>query len=125
MHIHIHHHHHADDSDSIRELLFLILKKQETVMATLADIQAQNDALTAAVAAEDTVIGSAITLIGGFGATLQTLKDELATAIANGLDPAAAQAVVDSMGATIGDINSKKDALAAAVAANTPTTPAG
>jgi len=98
-----------------------IIHKLNSIMATLAEIQAQNTALIAAVADEDTVIGSAITLIDGFGTTLQSLKDQLATAIANGLDPAAAQTVVDSIGATITDINAKKQQLADAVTANTPT----
>lgn len=97
----------------------LILKKLEQIMATLADIQAQNEQLVAAVAAEDTVIDGAVTLIQGVAAQISDLKDQLAAAIANN-DPVAMQAVVDSMTATNADITAKTSALAAAVAANTP-----
>jgi hypothetical protein len=71
-------------------------------MATLADIQA-------AVAAEKTVEDSVLALLSGLA---QQLKD----AIANN-DPAAMQAVVDSL-------NSNASAMAAAVTANTPAPPA-
>ena len=60
------------------------------------------DDLQAAVAASDKVIQSAVTLINGLA---QQIKDA-------GTDPAALAAVV-------ADIEANKDALAAAVAANT------
>ena len=97
--------------------------KTEQIMATLADIQAQNTALIAAVTAEDTVIDSAVVLITGFGTTLAGLQKQLSDALASN-DPTATQAVVYVMGTTITDINAKKDALAAAVAAGTPAAPA-
>lgn len=62
------------------------------------------DDLQAAVAASDKVIQSAVTLINGLA---QQIKDA-------GTDPAALAAV-------IADIEANKDALAAAVAANTPS----
>lgn len=65
----------------------------------LADLQA-------AVAAEDTVIDSAVTLIQG-------IPDLIAAA---GTDPAA-------LAALSADINTKAQALGAAVAANTPAAP--
>lgn len=70
-------------------------------MATLADVQA-------AVANLNTVEASVV-------AMLQTLSDALKAAIASN-DPAALQAVVDS-------INADSTAMAAAVAANTPAAP--
>lgn len=88
-------------------------------MPTLADIQASNAALEAAVAAEDTVIDSAVALINGFAGTITDLKTQLAAAIAAN-DPAAIQAVVDAMTATAADITAKSASLAAAVTANTP-----
>jgi len=103
----------------IGESLLSIISNQSNIMATLADIQAQNTALIAAVTAEDTVIDSAVVLITGFGTTIANLQKQLADALAAN-DPAATQAVVDAMGGTITDINTKKDALAAAVAAGTP-----
>lgn len=66
------------------------------------------DELKAAVAAEDTEIASAITLLNG-------LKAALDAAIASG-DPAALKALSD-------DIGAQTAALAAAVTANTPTGP--
>ncbi len=113
---HLHFYFHNDDQHQI-------ILKLNSIMGNLDVIQAQNEALMAAVAAEDTVIDSAVTLITGFGTTLAALQQQLADAIANGNDPAAVQAVADSIGATVTDINAKKDALAAAVSANTPAAP--
>lgn len=70
-------------------------------MASIQDIQD-------AVAAETAVVESAIVL-------LTQLHDELAAAIAAN-DPAALQAVVDSIGA-------EKQKLADAIVANTPAAP--
>jgi hypothetical protein len=92
------------------------------IMATLADIQASNTALTAAVAVEDTVIDGAITLINGLNGQIAALTTQLAAA---GTDPVALQAVVDSMKATTADLTAKTTALAAATVTNTGTpTPA-
>ena len=71
-------------------------------MSALSDLQA-------AVAAEDAVIASAVTLLGG-------LKAQLDAAIASG-DPAALVALST-------DIGTQTAALSAAVAANTPAAPA-
>ena len=68
-------------------------------------MSAQMDKLTADVAAEGTVIQSAITLLQGLS---QQLKDAAT-------DPVALQAVIDS-------IDSQTASLAAAVQANTPVT---
>ena len=64
------------------------------------------DALVATIAAEDTVIDSAVTLL-------------------NGLAPIVAAAAGDKAAslAVAADIKAKSDALAAAVAANTPAAP--
>lgn len=88
------------------------------VATLLALVKAQNlkeivmagsfDSLTAQVAANTSVVGSAITLINGFAAQLA----------AAGTDPVKLQALQDSL-------NSSDTALAAAVAANTSTPPAG
>lgn len=65
------------------------------------------DDLTASVAAEDTVIASALTLIQGLSAQVA----------AAGTDPA-------KLIALKADIDARATALAAAVAANTPSAPA-
>lgn len=79
-----------------------ILEKENLIMAALDDLKA-------AVAAEDTVVDSAVTLLKG-------LKDALDAAIASG-DPAALTALS-------ADISAKTKALSDAVAANTPAAPA-
>ncbi len=87
--------------------------KVETVTPTefgevkqiLTNMSQQLDELKAKVAANTTVIGSAITLIQG-------LKQKLDDAIASG-DPAALEALSTELGTT-------DQALAAAVEANTP-----
>lgn len=71
-------------------------------MAKLSDLQAK-------VVAEETVIGSAVTLIGGLS---QQLKDALAQN-----DPTAIQNLID-------ELDAGQQQLAAAVAANTPAAPA-
>jgi hypothetical protein len=109
----------AEKLDSILEFLIDNKSKIKTIMGTLKDIQDANTALTAAVAAEDTVIDSAVVLIKGFGAKLTDLETQLAAAIAAN-DPAAIQAVADSLTATNADLTAKTQALADAVAAGTP-----
>ncbi len=74
---------------------FCILEQR--IMATLADLQT-------AVAAEDTVIDSAITLLSGLAAAVAALQPN--------------QAAIDALAA---DITTKTAALSAAVTANTPT----
>jgi hypothetical protein len=85
--------------DAILDQLGLVVSNQETMMAAIDDLQA-------AVAAEDTVIDSAITLIQGIPALIA----------AAGVDPA-------KLAALQTDITTKSSALAAAVAANTPAAP--
>jgi prefoldin subunit 5 len=82
--------------DRIERKLDLLLAREKTVMATLDDVKTK-------VEAENTVIDSAITLLGDLSAQIAALKN----------DPAALQALAD-------EIDAKKAALAAAVAANTP-----
>lgn len=84
---------------SLKDLFFLIINLELRIMSALSDLQAQ-------VAAEDTVIASAITLLNG-------LKAALDAAIASG-DPAA-------LAALSADITAQTTALSAAVATNTTT----
>src|SRR5258705_7668187 len=87
--------------DLILNLLIYVIRKENTIMATIQDV-------SAAVAAESSVDDSIITLLNGL---VQQLKDAQA---AN--DPAALDVVVASIQA-----NTKK--LQDAVTANTPVTP--
>lgn len=83
---------------SLWDLFLIIINLEKRLMSALTDLQAQ-------VAAEDTVIASAITLLNG-------LKAALDAAIASG-DPAA-------LAALSADITAQTTALSAAVATNTP-----
>jgi len=71
-------------------------------------MSAQLDALTAAVAANTTVTGSAVELLNGLHAKIvELLAQEV-------IDPVAVQALAD-------DLSAQTQALAAAVTKNTPT----
>jgi hypothetical protein len=80
----------------LRAMLGIIINKENSMSKELDD-------LTAAVAAEDSVIDSAVALINGIPALIA----------AAGTDPA-------KLSALSADISTKSAALAAAVAANTP-----
>lgn len=106
MHIHIHHHHSVEARcevmrrlDALDQKIDLVLKNQEAQMAAIDDLQA-------AVAAEDTVIDSAVTLLNGIPALIA----------AAGVDPAKLTALQT-------DIQTRTAALAAAVIVGTPTAP--
>jgi hypothetical protein len=78
-----------------RQLLFHIISQMEKIMASLADVQA-------AVAAEDSVVDSAIALLQGLAAQIAALKPD--------------QAAIDALAA---DVTAKTQQLADAVVANT------
>lgn len=84
-----------DRLQRIEEKLSLIIKTTKQMANTLANIQS-------AVAGEDTVIDSAITLLNGLAAQVAALEPN--------------QAAIDALAA---DITNKTEALAAAVTANT------
>lgn len=86
------------------------------IMASLKDIQDRIAKLTADVAAETSLDQSIITLIQGDAAIIADLKSQLAAAIAAN-DPAALQAVVDSMDAAHVTMTANAAAAAAAVVA--------
>lgn len=95
----IHMHHHFDPE--LVDALVKLYVQGDKIMALL-------DNLTAAVAAESTVVDSAVALLNG-------LKTQLDAAIASN-NPAAIQAVSDAIGA-------QTKTLADAVVANTPAVP--
>ncbi len=75
--------------DRIEAVVKHLLTHQETIMATLADIQA-------AVAAEKTEEDKIVAFLGTLSAEMKDLADKLTAALAAN-DPAAAQAVVDQL----------------------------
>lgn len=111
MRFEIHHHIHTDPETTglLRELngkLNLIIRNQETMMATL-------DQILQDVTDESTAIDSISTLIAG-------LKQQLADALANTTLPPDVQAKID---AVFSGAEANKAKLAAALAANTPPAP--
>lgn len=88
-------------------------------MASLKDIQDKVAQLTADVAAETSLDQSIITLIQGDAAIIADLRKQLADAIAAGADPAALQAVVDSMAVAHTTMVDNATKAAAAVTAGT------
>ena len=91
--------HHPDKPEiSLRDLAEFLLYSHEEIMTKLQDLQA-------AVAAEQTVEQSAITLLQGLAQQLQAALDND--------DDDAIQAVIDQ-------VNNNASTLAAAVTANTP-----
>lgn len=95
--IHVYFHNVADPQ--VLAALAKLSQQMEKVMTDLT-------ALTAEVARNTTVDQSAITLLQGLAAQIESLKT----------DPAALQSLADSL-------RGSSDALAAAVAANTPAAP--
>lgn len=99
------------DASAPHSLLHLLLDKVTHMSVDLT-------ALTAAVAAEHTVIDSAIALIGGIPALVSKAVSDALTA--NGVADAAAQAAADAAAA---DVAGETAALQAALTANTPAPP--
>jgi hypothetical protein len=105
---------------SIRIDVHLFVHSADMVSVTLSRIEAKMSALsdkiddlTAKVTAETTVEQAAITLLHGLSAEIADLKAQLQSA---GVDPALLQKLTD-LGSTI---DSRKQALADAITANTP-----
>jgi hypothetical protein len=88
-------------------------QKLEALTMAATQLQTQIAALQAEVAKDTTVIGGATTLINGFGARLEAAINAAMTA---GVAPADLQALTDLQT----QLGTSSDALAAAVAANTP-----
>jgi len=103
MRVDIYHHHSIEARCEVMRRLDILSDQIGLIRSNLETIMSAIDDLQAAVAAEDTVIDSAITLISGIPALIA----------AAGVDPA-------KLAALQTDITTKTKALADAVAANTP-----
>lgn len=95
--------HHLEPTDGVARKLDDILSLLTTVNAQGVQTMHELDTLTAKVAETTTVEQSAIELLNGLGAQIAAMKT----------DPAALQALADSLSAKSSD-------LAAAITANTP-----
>lgn len=99
----VHHYfHHVDEVEVINRLDAILDMLQESKKREVR-MSAELDALTVKVEETSTVVGSAITLIGGLASQIAALKN----------DPAKLQALADSLQTT-------KQSLADAIVANTP-----
>jgi len=103
----------------IFQLLRRLTKRSENEMAKLSDVSQEITTLQASVAKQNTVIGSAVTLLNGISGQLATANQQLADALAN-QDPVAIQAAFDNLTALQQGIDGNSSTLANAVAANTP-----
>ena len=84
---------------AIAALTDLVTTQGAHIMSALSDLQT-------AVAAEDTVIDSAVTLINGLAAQIAALTPDQ-----------------DAINALAADVNARASALAAAISTNTPAAP--
>jgi uncharacterized coiled-coil DUF342 family protein len=103
--LHIHIHGHPDDET--KKFMREMLATQQTIIQKLNKMADKFDVLTQEVTELGNVVDSAVTLLGSIADQVEEAKD----------DPEQIQEIVNN-------IRSKKDSLAAAVAANT-STPAG
>lgn len=106
--------------DKILTRLRFVEAQGEHLMAKVSDVQDKLTQVMASVAAETDIDTSIVTLVTGMSATVASLRQELADAIAAGADPAALQTVVDGLGVMQTSIDANKQKIADAVAANTP-----
>lgn len=115
--MHIHHHYHHIEArcevmrrlDALDQKIDLVLKKQETTMATQADIAAALAKVQADVAAETTLDASILTFIQG-------LQAQIAALAAQTTDTTTAAALT----ALSTQMETNATPLAAAITANTP-----
>lgn len=96
-----------------------LAQRMDQAMASIADLQSKADTLRTSVESETSVTQSVVALLQGTNQTIADLRTQLADAIAAN-DPAALQAVVDTIDAITATNEQNAQALAAAAAANTP-----
>lgn len=100
----------------ILERLEIVQGKEDEIMASIDDLKANVATLISDVAAEGTVIASAVAAIKGLTDQMAVLSQELADAIAAN-DPVAIQAAADAIAGQNQAIIDQTAALAAAIPA--------
>lgn len=93
---------------------------QETIMPTLADLQAQAAATLAQVTADTNLDNAVATVVTNQNTLIASLQAQLAAA---GTDPVALQQLSDTMTAILATDTSNAAVVSAAVKAGTPTPP--
>jgi hypothetical protein len=94
--------------------------KESTIMTSVADVKAKADALLVSVQAESSVVDAVKAVVDHSNDQIATLKQQLADAIAAGVDPAAVQALSDTIDAIQAAETSNAQKVADAVTAGTP-----
>lgn len=119
---------HARQLDRIENNIAAIMRKLNLVinlefqeMASTADIKAQTESLINEVTAETNAVAAVTTLVNGLKSQISDLQTQLATAIANGADPAELQAISDNLKTAIDGVDANSAAEAALT--NTPASP--
>lgn len=100
--------------DTILQTLKAIQTQEAKIMAVLDTLKANVAALVASVAAEKTVIDSAVLVIQGLVAQMTVLVQQLQDAIAEN-DPVAIQAAADDIAAQNQAVQDQTAELAAAI----------
>ena len=101
----------------------LVLQKENTNMATLAEIQTKADATLAQVTAARTVDDAVKVVVDNNNVQLAALKQQLADAIAGGATPADLQKIADTIDAIQQTDLANGAIVSAAVTAGTPAAP--
>jgi hypothetical protein len=112
-----------DMLEAIAMKLGHIESKENTIMTSVADVKAKADALLASVTAETDVVNAVKAVVDHSNEQIATLKQKLADAIAAGADPAALQALSDTIDAIQAADTANGAVVAAAVTAGTPVSP--
>jgi hypothetical protein len=107
--------------DQILTLLTAFGRQETRIMATVQQVKDQADKALAAIAAESDKDDAIIALVTANTTQITALKQQLADAIANGSDPAALQAVLDSL--TTAETSALANGQKVVDAVNANTTP--
>lgn len=127
MNFHFRHYHYHTDCvgkdihQQLENLTFQLTQLGDKLMATVKDVQDKAIAVLAAVQVESDKDDAIIALVEGNTAQLTSLRKQLADAIAGGSDPAALNAVLDSLTTAETSATANAAKVVAAVNANTPS----
>jgi hypothetical protein len=109
-----------DGLEEIFKRLGHVQQEEQSIMTNVADLQAKASATLTAVQAETDVVNAVKQVVDNSNSQIATLKQQLADAIAAGVDPAALQTLSDTIDAIQAAETSNAAVVAAAVAAGTP-----
>lgn len=125
MHQHTHYHYHHPETAppwavELKAQAALILKKMETIMTTLDDLQAKATATLTKVTSDTDLDNAIATVVNNQNATIADLKAQLAAA---GTDPVKLQALSDTLDNILATDTANAQKVADAITAGTPVAP--